>query len=130
MTTLRPRLFAAAAAALLAVSPVAMSTASAQQVHADAAPTSTAAPAEKCERKGDEIGTRARCAVDALIKSEEALKRSQEQGKALDATLAAKEKNLVCMRKVKELFDAGKIDRETIMKYGKDRACEIVNTLG
>ena len=52
------------------------------------------------------------------------------KGGLLDDALAQKEKNLACLRKVKTFFDDGKVSRDDVVKYGKDRACELLKTLG
>jgi hypothetical protein len=52
------------------------------------------------------------------------------KGQALDDALAKKDDNLACLRRVKSLFDDGKISRESVLKFGKDRACDLLKTLG
>jgi len=52
------------------------------------------------------------------------------KGKALDAQIDALDAKIACAKKVKEAFDIGKVTRETVKAYGKERICELANTLG
>lgn len=60
-----------------------------------------------------------------------------EKGKLLDTQLMKEQQelkqsqqNIVCLRKIKIFLDAGKVSREKILEYGKDRACALAKTLG
>ena len=52
------------------------------------------------------------------------------KGQFLDNQLDKATDTLGCMQKIRRFFDQGKVSRETIMQYGKERACDLARTLG
>lgn len=52
------------------------------------------------------------------------------KGRALDAQLARRQETMACLLKIKKYLNDGKISRETVIQYGKERACELAKTLG
>jgi hypothetical protein len=52
------------------------------------------------------------------------------KGGVLDEVLAAEKENLACMAKVRPFVAQGKVTRETLTKFGPDRMCDLLKTLG
>lgn len=119
-TTTRRAAFAAiAAASLLAAFPAA-----AQQVSTNGAGTTGITVDTDCNKyKPGVLGEDAKCEI---IKGG-ILERDNQ---SLNGRLSKEQTDLACMKKIKIFLDLGKISRETIIQYGKDRACELAKTLG
>jgi hypothetical protein len=52
------------------------------------------------------------------------------QGRAVDTQLSNEKDNLACMQRIKPFVATGKVTREMLIKFGQDRMCDLLKTLG
>ena len=128
--TARQHAFAVAAATLLSLTPASYSFGQGLKATPVAATSEGITATTNCKAwKPGELMASEKCEIlkgEFLRAQGKAL---DTRGHTLDGQLATKQDNMACMLKVQPLVGAGTVTREMLVKFGRDRMCDLLNSV-